>query len=198
MILIFDLKTGNLSSIKKALDYLNIINKISDNPNDLEKSSKIILPGVGSFDNFMKKLNISELKQNLRHQIYEKKKPFLGICLGMQILLNSSEEGIEKGLGLIDGKFKKFNNRLNLRIPHMGLNYVKIIRENKLINGNNKKFYFVHSYYAETDAKNVLATTDYGISFPSIINYENLYGVQFHPEKSQNDGKQILSNFSKI
>ena len=93
MILIFDLKTGNLSSIKKALDYLNIINKISDNPNDLEKSSKIILPGVGSFDNFMKKLKASELKENLRHQIYEKKKPFLGICLGMQILLNSSEEG---------------------------------------------------------------------------------------------------------
>ncbi len=198
MILIFDLKTGNLSSIKKALDYLNIINKISDNPNDLEKSSKIILPGVGSFDNFMKKLKASELKENLRHQIYEKKKPFLGICLGMQILLNSSEEGIEKGLGLIDGRFKKFDNSLNLRIPHMGLNYVKIIRENKLINGNKKKFYFVHSYYAETDEKNVIATTDYGISFPSIINFENLYGVQFHPEKSQNDGKQILSNFSKI
>ncbi|WP_262590221.1 imidazole glycerol phosphate synthase subunit HisH [Candidatus Pelagibacter communis] len=198
MIVIFDVKTGNITSIKKALDYLNINNKISDKEEDLKKSSKIILPGVGAFDNFMNKLEETNLKNSLIYEIKDKKKPFLGICLGMQLLLHSSEEGNSKGLGLIDGKIKKFDKNLNIRIPHMGLNYANVLKKNNLIKGEKKKFYFVHSYFAEVKEKNIIAVTRYGIDFPSIINENNLYGVQFHPEKSQNDGKDILENFSKL
>tara|TARA_Y200000002_G_scaffold376634_1_gene380838 strand:+ start:129 stop:725 length:597 start_codon:yes stop_codon:yes gene_type:complete len=198
MIVIFDLKTGNISSIKNVLSYLNIESKISDKIEDLESSEKIILPGVGTFDNFMKKLNSGKIKENLLNQIIKKKKPFLGICLGMQVLLDRSDEGVEKGLGLIKGKLKKFDIKLGVRVPHMGINYVEKIKENQILKGTKKMFYFVHSYYPEVDKEYVLGLTKYKIAFPSIINKNNIFGVQFHPEKSQNDGKEILQNFSKL
>lgn len=197
MILIYDLKTGNISSIKKALDYLNIKSEVSDDVKDLAKCSKIILSGVGSFDNFVKKLEANEGIEKIKYQLIDKKKPFLGICLGMQILLKNSEEGKRHGLGLIDGTLKKFNTKNNLRVPHMGLNYVDVIKESKLIT-SRKKFYFVHSYYAEVSRDLIFGITDYGSFFPSYIKQDNLYGVQFHPEKSQKDGLELLKNFSNL
>ena len=199
MVTIFDLKTGNILSLKKVLDYLDIENNVTSDPNLLKNSSKIIIPGVGSFDNFMIKLNKNNIIDSLKHEIIDKKKPFLGICIGMQILLNESEEGVEKGLGLIKGKIKKFDYNLNLRLPHMGWNYVTSIKENDLLKKNEKNmFYFVHSYYPETNNKYIIATTRYGFDFPSVIQKDNIYGVQFHPEKSQQFGKKLLENFNKI
>ena len=199
MVTIFDLKTGNILSLKKVLDYLDIENNVTSDPNLLKNSSKIIIPGVGSFDNFMIKLNKNNIIDSLKHEIIDKKKPFLGICVGMQILLNESEEGVEKGLGLIKGKIKKFDNNLNLRLPHMGWNYVTSIKDNDLLKKNEKNmFYFVHSYYPETNNEYIIATTKYGFDFPSVIQKDNIYGVQFHPEKSQQFGKKLLENFNKI
>ena len=198
MITIFDLKTGNISSLKKTLDYLNIKNIISDSPDDLKKSSKIIIAGVGSFDNFILKLEKKNVIEELKYQLIEKEKPFLGICIGMQILLEKSDEGSKQGIGLIKGEVKKFNPDLNVRIPHMGWNYVSIKKVNNLININNQTFYFVHSYYPKVDKDNILATTTYGEEFPSIIGKNNIYGVQFHPEKSQKYGKELLKNFNEL
>tara|TARA_Y100000996_G_C22447043_1_gene612230 strand:- start:210 stop:806 length:597 start_codon:yes stop_codon:yes gene_type:complete len=198
MITIFDLKTGNISSLKKTLDYLNIKNRISDNPEGLNKSSKIIIAGVGSFDNFILKLEQNNIIDELKYQLIEKEKPFLGICVGMQILLEKSEEGLKQGIGLIKGEVKKFNSDLNIRIPHMGWNYVKIKKNNDIINLNNQTFYFVHSYYPKVHEKNILATTTYGEEFPSIIGEKNIFGVQFHPEKSQKFGKELLKKFNDI
>ena len=197
MILVYDLKTGNISSIKKALDFLNVKFKISDQVNDLEDCSKIILSGVGSFDNFVKRLEVNDGIEKIKYHLVKKKKPFLGICLGMQILLKNSEEGKRDGLGLINGFLKKFNTKDNLRVPHMGLNYVDVVQENDLII-NRKKFYFVHSYYAEVSKKVIFGETNYGSFFPSYIKQDNLYGVQFHPEKSQKDGLELLKNFSNL
>ena len=140
MITIFDLKTGNISSLKKTLDILNIRNCVSDDPNELSKSSKIIIAGVGSFDNFMSRLEKNNVVDELKYQLIEKEKPFLGICVGMQILLEKSEEGNKQGIGLIKGEVKKFKNDLNIRIPHMGWNYVNIKKKNKLIQLKNQTF----------------------------------------------------------
>ena len=172
MVTIFDLKTGNILSLKKVLDYLDIENNVTSDPNLLKNSSKIIIPGVGSFDNFMIKLNKNNIIDILKHEIFDKKKPFLGICVGMHILIHESEEGVEKGLGLIKGKIKKFDYNLNLRLPHMGWNYVTSIKENDLLKKNEKNmFYFVHSYYPETNNKYIIATTRYGfhLLFKKII-----------------------------
>ena len=197
MILIYDLKTGNISSIKKALDFLNIKSKVSNEDKDLENCSKIILSGVGSFDNFVKKLEINEGIQKIKYQIIDKKKPFLGICLGMQILLENSEEGTRKGLCIIKGNLKKFNIKDNLRVPHMGLNYVDVIQGSDLLT-SRKKFYFIHSYYAKVNKDLIFGATNYGGFFPSYIKQDNLYGVQFHPEKSQKDGLELLKKYSAL
>ena len=169
MITIFDLKTGNISSLKKTLDILNIKNCVSDDPNKLSKSSKIIIAGVGSFDNFIIKLEKNNIIDELKYQLIEKEKPFLGICVGMQILLEKSEEGNKQGIGLIKGEVKRFNNDMNIRIPHMGWNYVNIKKKNELIQLKNQTFYFVHSYFPKVQEDSILATTVYGEEFPSII-----------------------------
>jgi imidazole glycerol-phosphate synthase subunit HisH len=198
MIAIFDLKTGNISSLKNVLDYLNIDNYVCDNPDKLNKAAKIIIPGVGSFDNFMLQLKFKDTIDHLKYQILTKEKPFLGICMGMQILLESSEEGIQKGLGFIKGRVKKLDNKLNNRIPHMGLNFAEPIKDNNLISSNKEIFYFLHSYYSSVEEDCVIATTNYGNKFPSIIGKKNIFGVQFHPEKSQKSGKILLENFNKL
>ena len=198
MIAIFDLKTGNISSLKKVLDYRGINNYVCDNPDQLNKAAKIIIPGVGSFDNFMSKLGHKDAIDQLKYQVLKKEKPLLGICMGMQILLENSEEGIQKGLGFIEGSVKKFDIKFNKRIPHMGLNFVEPIRENSLISLNKQTFYFLHSYYSSVEENCIIATTAYGNKFPSIIGKKNIFGVQFHPEKSQKTGKTLLKNFSQL
>lgn len=200
MIVILNVGTGNILSLKNCLDFLDIKNIISNEKKDFNNASKIILPGVGSFDHFIDQVESYNILDDLKEQILIKKKLFLGICAGMQVLFDSSEEGNKKGLGFIQGKLKKFNNK-EVRTPHMGLNFINIKKKSVLIDGLDYKsrFYFVHSYYVSNiDYEHVIATTNNTINFPSIVGKENIFGVQFHPEKSQSFGKKLLSNFGAL
>lgn len=206
MITIIDLGIGNIGSVFNMIKFLGGDCKVSSDPMEIKISSKLILPGVGSFDRAMIELR----KKNLDKIIIEKatidKTPLLGICLGMQLLTKSSEEGKEPGLNLIPAETISFNSTLkkNLikeRVPHMGWNDVKIKRVNKLTENlyDNSRFYFVHSYYVKClNNKNILMQSHYGFNFDSAIVNENIYGVQFHPEKSHKYGKKLMSNFLKI
>lgn len=203
MIVIIDYGIGNLASV------LNMFKKIgtkdvmiSGDPDQIYKADKILLPGVGAFDTGMANLENSNLIPVLQSKVLKEKVPLLGICLGMQLLTNKSEEGLKAGLGFIDAetiKFK-FTPEQNLKIPHMGWNYIKVQQQNKLIALDTKhRFYFVHSYYVKcNNLENSIATANYGLDFSCMINRENIYGAQFHPEKSLKFGMEILSNFSKI
>ena len=199
MITIIDLGIGNLGSLKNMFDHLDISCEIKSDCNSIIKAKKIVLSGVGSFDSAMNKINYNkELKKILNDLVLIKKIPVLGICLGMQIMLESSEEGKEPGLAWVKGTVKKFNKVLNIKVPHMGWNVTKIAKENRLSN-TQQKYYFVHSYYVDLKNKNdCIMKTYYGIEFDSGISVNNIYGVQFHPEKSHKNGMQILKNFSLI
>ena len=199
MITIIDLGIGNLGSLKNMLEYLDISCEITKDLNYISNSKKIILSGVGSFDSSMYNINSNkELKSILNELVLTKKIPILGICMGMQIMLESSEEGNQEGLGWIQGKVKKFKNSTDLKIPHMGWNIANINKENALCE-IDQKYYFVHSYYTELkDMKNCMMTTNYGVKFCSGIFDNNIYGVQFHPEKSHKNGMLLLKNFSNL
>lgn len=205
MIVILDYGLGNVGSI------LNIVRKaggdavVSSNRKDLEHASAIILPGVGSFDNAITKLDKLGLVTLLNELVQEKKIPFLGICLGMQLLLESSEEGKKKGFGWIEGRVMKFNmskvNNKNLKIPHMGWNEIKYYGDSFFFKTSLRKerYYFVHSYHVEcTNQENILATCNHGHEFACAINKENIYGVQFHPEKSHSFGVSFFRRFIEI
>lgn len=203
MIVIIDYGIGNLASV------LNMFKKIgtkdvmiSGDPDQIYKADKILLPGVGAFDTGMANLENSNLIPVLQSKVLKEKVPLLGICLGMQLLTNKSEEGLKAGLGFIDAETVKFKfaPEQNLKIPHMGWNYIKVQQQNKLIALDTKhRFYFVHSYYVKcNNLENSIATANYGQDFSCMINRENIYGAQFHPEKSLKFGMEILSNFSKI
>lgn len=162
---------------------------------------KIILPGVGSFDNGMKNLAKLGLIDVLNKKALVDRVPFLGICLGMQLMTKGSEEGKLKGLGWFDAETKKFNVSKGLKVPHMGWNFVKALNDKNNFLSNDKKyrFYFVHSYYVEANKKDeVLFETNYESDFHSAIQKDNLIGVQFHPEKSLHYGMDILEQFSKL
>ena len=207
MIAVIDYGMGNLRSVEKALKIVGAKTKVTSDPKDLKRCDKLVFPGVGSFGAAMKELKRLKLAEPIKDAIAEGK-PFLGLCLGLQLLFEKSEEspGV-KGLCILKGeskrfKFNKFSSE-NLKIPHMGWNCVKknprsAIRNLKLLNGvpDNSYMYFVHSYYVKPKDKNItLTTTDYGIDFVSGIAKENIYGLQFHPEKSQALGLKILNNF---
>lgn len=202
MITIIDYGMGNLGSVQNMLNRIGVQSQITNSITDIEKAGKILLPGVGAFGAAMALIKEKNLVDILNHKVVEKKTPVLGICLGMQLLTKHSEEGNVKGLGWINATTKKFQFQDNsLKIPHMGWNFVKLKQKNALIENLDaeSKFYFVHSYYVEcANSANVLATTFYGNDFHSIIHDENVFGAQFHPEKSHKFGMQILSNFSKI
>tara|TARA_X000000368_G_scaffold1664_1_gene1296 strand:+ start:6399 stop:7013 length:615 start_codon:yes stop_codon:yes gene_type:complete len=203
MIIIVDYGMGNLGSIHNMFRVLNVDSKISSNIDEITNASKLILPGVGSFDNAMKSLVKMKLIDVLNKKALIDKIPILGICLGMQLMLESSEEGLEKGLGWIKGKVLNFKNQISTEIktPHMGWNKIDIINDNLLSKDMllNSKFYFVHSYFVKCQfSENVIMNTNYGLDFNSGIRNNNIYGVQFHPEKSHNFGKKLLENFSKI
>lgn len=197
MIAIIDYGIGNVASVKNALDALGVANQLTNNVSLIKKADALILPGVGAAQTGMKNLKKRKLDDIIRREI-QKGKPFLGICLGMQLLFTESEEGNTKCLGIIDGKVKKF--KTELKIPQIGWNQVKQ-KTNTLFKDipNNSYFYFVHSYYCEPkDKKYSVATTKYGESFCSVIQKNNIIATQFHPEKSSDVGLQLLKNFAEI
>ena len=197
---IIDYGLGNLESIANMLKKLGYKSLISNKKEDILKASKLILPGVGSFDTGMNNLKERGLVEVLQQKVIEDKTPILGICLGMQLLANSSEEGIERGLGWINGKSLKLVHD-SLKVPHMGWNSINIEKESSLFEPSEKfrKYYFVHSYHVICkDKKDVLATSDYGSNFTAMVEKNNVYGAQFHPEKSHKYGMEILNQFAKI
>ena len=203
MITIINYGMGNLGSVQNMLKRIGIKSIISSDSNEIEKAEKILLPGVGSFDAAISKIDELNLRPVLTFMAKEKKVPFLGICLGMQLLTESSEEGVLKGLNFVPAKTIKFKfpENSNLKIPHMGWNLVTKKTESVLTKNftNEFRFYFVHSYHVKCDNPiNSILTTNYGYEFDSAIQNENVFGAQFHPEKSHKYGMQLLSNFANI
>lgn len=199
MISIIDYGMGNLRSVQKALEYIGEEAVITSDRDEIEKSSGIILPGVGAFPDAMKNLKSRELDIILKKSV-DQKKPVLGICLGMQLLFDESEE-IElcSGLGLLKGRVKKLYG--DIKIPHMGWNSLDIERNCAILDGINEGsyVYFVHSFYAELENKeNLNATSSYGVDVPAVVSSGNLFGAQFHPEKSGDVGIEMLKNFVKL
>jgi imidazole glycerol-phosphate synthase subunit HisH len=203
MIVIINYGIGNLGSLLNMLKKLNIEAKISQNINDIEGADKLILPGVGSFDQGAQNLKKFELIEILNKQVIVKKTPILGICLGMQLFTKQSEEGNQCGLCWFDAitvKFR-FDPQLHLKIPHMGWDSIKMSKNHQLFDNISEEsmFYFVHSYHVIcNDKSDVLSTTHYGYDFVSSLSKDNIIGVQFHPEKSHKYGMKVLENFSRI
>jgi glutamine amidotransferase len=203
MIVIIDYGLGNLASVLNMFKKIGVKEVcISADPEVVNKAAKILLPGVGAFDGGMKNLEESGLIPVLNNKALKEKVPVLGICLGMQLLSKSSEEGVKPGLGWIDAETIKFHldPLLKLKVPHMGWDYVKVKRLNPLIEMDSKsRFYFVHSYHVKClDEKQSLATCNFGVDFTCMVNKDNIFGTQFHPEKSLKFGMNLLENFTKI
>lgn len=201
MIVIVDYGLGNLQSIQNMFKRIGVDSIISADQEDIKKAGKLILPGVGKFDAGMHGIEIKNLHEILNEKVLLEKTPVLGICLGMQLMTKSSAEGTVEGLGWIDAVTKKFEANKCLKIPHMGWNNVEIVRSTKLTkNFDDKfKFYFVHSYYVEPMLQeDTILSTEYGFGFTSAFQHENIYGVQFHPEKSHKYGMQLMRNFAEI
>ncbi len=197
MIAIIDYGMGNLRSVQKALEYLGFDARITDNKNDLKDASHIVLPGVGAFADAADCLEKSGMQQTMLEEI-KKGKPFIGICLGMQLLFDISyENGEYKGLGLVSGEVVPFKVN-NLKVPHMGWNSL-IPRENPLFDGGEKYVYFVHSYHASGVPEScVIAEADYGYRFTAAVQKDNIFGLQFHPEKSGDTGLDMLRRFGGL
>lgn len=202
MITIVDYGMGNLGSIQNMFKRIKVESEITGDIGKISAAEKVLLPGVGAFDAAMQRINESGLKEVLDKKATEEKVPILGICLGMQLLTKSSEEGKLHGLGWIDAKTVRFQFADNtLKVPHMGWNLVQKKNESPLIQDLPKdpRFYFVHSFYVQcNNPSNVLTTTHYGTDFHSIVQHENIYGAQFHPEKSHKFGMKLLENFAQL
>ncbi len=199
MIAIIDYGAGNLFSVANALEFLEIDYKITSNKEEIKSADGYILPGVGAFGYAMQRLSQTGLIETIKEQV--KNKPLLGICLGMQMLFDSSNEfGESKGLSLISGEIKQIKDT-GLIIPHMGWNELVINDENNpMLKGvkTGDCVYFVHSYMAYTDEKNITAHCEYGVKVPAIVHKGNVYGAQFHPEKSGEIGLIMLKNFCEL
>lgn len=204
MIGIINYGLGNIKAFANVYKNLNIPFKIVSSSEELVDIDKIILPGVGAFDHAMGRLNQSGMRKSLDELVLKKHLPVLGICVGMQMLADRSEEGKLDGLGWIEGEVKKFqaeNHGTSYFIPHMGWNNIIPSKNNKLLTelDQNSRFYFLHSYYFKCmNSDNIIAITDYGNRFTCAVNKENIYGVQFHPEKSHQWGIQLLKNFAEL
>jgi imidazole glycerol-phosphate synthase subunit HisH len=204
MIAIIDYGLGNIRAFANIYKKLGVPFKVADTTRDLGDVSKIILPGVGAFDYAMGQLEASGMRAKLDELVLERQVPVVGICVGMQMLAASSDEGQLPGLGWLDARVKKFDEhsiQYATHLPHMGWNDIVPVKENKILKGLEKdaKFYFLHSYYFHCNqADDTIAVTDYGVKFSCAVNKENIYGVQFHPEKSHQYGIQLLKNFADL
>lgn len=204
MIAIVDYGSGNLNAIRNIYERLNLPYVLADTTAQIERASHIILPGVGAFDETVATLREKGFVEVLHKKVFEEKTPILGICVGMQMLADSSEEGTLSGLGWIPGKVKLFDKSLlpgKPKIPHLGWNSIEMVCDSPLFRNVDPVvgFYFVHSYYFEcADESCVLCKTEYGKVFHSAVHRENVYGVQFHPEKSHDNGIQLLKNFANL
>lgn len=200
MIAIVDYGMGNLRSVEKGFLKVGVDAKVTDNPEVIEKAGGVVLPGVGAFRDCMRELTNLKLIDAVVDAI-KKNKPYLGICLGLQVLFSESEEfGRCRGLDIFRGRVVRFPEN-ELKVPHMGWNKIKIQKNNPILNGIQDKtyFYFVHSFYVVPEDNSIISTaTDYGLEFASMIWKDNIFAVQFHPEKSQAVGLSFLENFGKI
>jgi len=200
MIAIVDYGMGNLRSVEKGFLKVGADVKVTSDPKEVDNAHAIVLPGVGAFRDCMKNLEEMSLRESIIRAI-EKGKPYLGICLGLQILFTVSEEfGMSKGLNIFNGRVVRFPEN-NLKVPHMGWNTIKIHKRPPILSSIDDEsfFYFVHSFYVVSDDKDFIATTtDYGVTFTSMIWRENIFATQFHPEKSQHLGLRILKGFKEF
>ncbi len=204
MIGIIDYGSGNVKAIANIYKSLNQSYIVSKDPAELKKMSHLILPGVGAFDQTMRLLNSSGLRVVLDDLVLIKKIPIIGICVGMQIMAESSQEGIEDGLGWIKGTVKQIDATTldrKPRLPHMGWNSIVLEKDSDVLANVDPErgFYFLHSYYLETkEPQNVVATVNYGSRINCVVIKNNIIGIQFHPEKSHKNGIEVFKNFSKI
>lgn len=204
MITIIDYGSGNISAIANIYERLNIHYKIASSPVELRGADKLFLPGVGAFDETMLLLMNKGFKEVMDEEVLKNKVPIFGICVGMQVLGNSSDEGKLPGLGYIKGVVRKFNESLIIgkpKLPHMGWNTIQEKNKTTILNGIDLEigFYFLHSYYFDcVNISDVVATTNYGQEFASVVCNSNVYGVQFHPEKSHSNGINLLKNFANL
>lgn len=194
---------GNLHSVKKKLQRIGLTAEISSNPDVIAQAKKLILPGVGHFTKAIQNLKTLKLFDALNEAVLVKKTPILGICLGLQLMAKHSEEGSVEGFGWFDAEVVHFSitNQLKNKVPHMGWNNVKTAKQSILFDGipESQEFYFVHSYHIKSNKEeDVLATTEYEYSFVSALEKDNIFGVQFHPEKSHDVGEKLLANFLKL
>ena len=202
-LIIVDYRMGNLHSVKKKLDRLKTTVSITANPRDIVKADKIILVGVGHFAKAMKNIKELALLDALNEVAIIKKKPVLGICLGMQLMAKDSEEGKTEGLGWLDANVRKMqvDDTLKFKIPHTGWNKITQSKKSHLMKGipESSEFYFVHSYYLKpNETSNTLNETEYCFKFTSAIEKDNIFGVQYHPEKSHDVGEVLLKNFISL
>ena len=207
MIAVIDYGVGNLFSLLSSLNYVGLDTKLTNNIEEIKNAKGIILPGVGAFRDAIGNLEIYGLKETLINEA-KNGKPFLGICLGMQMLFEKSYEyGEYEGLGLINGTVEEIKKYIpensDLKIPHMGWNSLIIndsFKDDKILKdvNDNEYVYYVHSYFAKTDMKNIVAYSEYGTKIPGIVKNENVYGMQFHPEKSGDTGLKLLKNWGEL
>jgi glutamine amidotransferase len=202
MIAIVDYNCGNIGSVKKMIEKSGGKAIITNHLEDINKAEKIILPGVGAFDTGMTNIKDFNLLESLNENILVKKKPILGICLGMQLMTLKSEEGKLNGLSWINAEVKKFPAGADIKVPKIGWDYITIQKDNPLFNNyqENPRFYFVHSYFVESQDETIITARSkyHHIDYTSAFNKDNIYGVQFHPEKSHKFGMQLLKNFLAI
>jgi glutamine amidotransferase len=204
MITIVDYGLGNITAFLNVYKRINIQAKTATTGEDLRDASKVILPGVGHFDHAMRRLNESGMRDALDLLALEKHVPVLGVCVGMQMMAHSSEEGVMPGLGWINGRVRAFSGSEimgDLPLPHMGWNDVRTTNRSQLFDGleSEARFYFLHSFFFECfSPDNTIAVSSYGSDFSSAVWSDNIYGVQFHPEKSHRFGTQLLNNFAQL
>lgn len=194
---------GNIASVRNAFNFIGESIEVIDSPGDIDKYEKLILPGVGAFAMAMENLNSKGFIDPLNKAVLTDQKKIIGLCLGMQLLFESSEEhGLHNGLGWIKGQVKDLRKEVDLVVPHMGWNRLEKRKDSELLNGisiDDMDVYFVHSYYCHcTEANDIVATVNYGVSMDVMVQRDNIYGCQFHPEKSQKSGLEILKNFCRL